>query len=362
MGRCSLCGSRLDLQKRCTFCGLDNTKNDSMYKHMINKNKCENEPLTHVHEEPARPRPIKSSASIPAQNNRTYTTPQYRDENRPAKVKKPAVKMEKGDKKPVGCSAFLSVIPFIIALLGLIGNIAGDIFSGFGEAEPDYYYEENVGYDPYAWVIDEMPEDGDAYSTYLDAGIYEVGYHIPMGIYQINASAGTNGTVEVYDEWNEIYLSEFLDAHSDSYTLYDVQLYDGAYLVIYSGMEVTLFTENAQLMNVSGTLAESKEAIELGGRLEAGVDFEAGAYDIIYQPEVGEDSFVSIMVMPEDKDYGFYITFDSAIEGETFYNVPIPEGAVIVVDEPYLEGVEDLYMVPSESTSDSDLNNFYYAY
>lgn len=51
--RCTLCGGKLDSQKRCTLCGLDNTKNDSMYKHMVNKNDCAKEPLTHVHEEEA---------------------------------------------------------------------------------------------------------------------------------------------------------------------------------------------------------------------------------------------------------------------------------------------------------------------
>ena len=55
--RCSLCGGRLDSNKRCIECGLDNTKNDSMYRGMTNRNNCDGEPLTHVHEElPRNPR------------------------------------------------------------------------------------------------------------------------------------------------------------------------------------------------------------------------------------------------------------------------------------------------------------------
>ena len=50
--RCSLCGERLDSSLRCTACGLDNTKNDSMYKNLVNQNDCKEQPLTHVHEEP----------------------------------------------------------------------------------------------------------------------------------------------------------------------------------------------------------------------------------------------------------------------------------------------------------------------
>lgn len=57
MLRCSLCGSRLDLNRRCTFCGLDNTRNDSMYRNMVNQNDCKNKPLTHVHTTTPRPQP-----------------------------------------------------------------------------------------------------------------------------------------------------------------------------------------------------------------------------------------------------------------------------------------------------------------
>ena len=53
MKRCSLCGGRLDLNKRCTFCGLDNTQNDEQYKHLLNQSNCKHEPLTHVHTESA---------------------------------------------------------------------------------------------------------------------------------------------------------------------------------------------------------------------------------------------------------------------------------------------------------------------
>lgn len=54
MKRCSLCGGRLDLNKRCTLCGLDNTQNDEQYKHLVNQSDCEHGPLTHVHTEPEK--------------------------------------------------------------------------------------------------------------------------------------------------------------------------------------------------------------------------------------------------------------------------------------------------------------------
>ena len=87
MKDCSLCGGKLDRNNRCTLCGLDNTKNDSMYKHMINRNECANEPLTHVHEEPQKPKV-------------TYTYRNTPPTNQNSKQKQ---------KKPKGCAAFIGV-------------------------------------------------------------------------------------------------------------------------------------------------------------------------------------------------------------------------------------------------------------
>ena len=354
MKRCTLCGGKLDSQKRCTLCGLDNTKNDSMYTHMINKNDCEDAPLTHVHEE-AAPKPIKSRASVPAQRNDVYRTPQYKKANVPVK------KVQKSNQKKSGCATLIGLIPFIIAIIGIFGNLAGELFSGM-EPIPEFSIEEETEYDPYAWVIDEMPEYGDTYSMYLEAGIYEVGHHIPMGIYQIDIVSDNAGIVEVYDEWNEIFLSEFLDPYADNTSMTDVMLFDGAYLVVYSGTEVTLVTDNAQPITVLGTLNESQEPIHLAGELVAAKDFEPGTYNIVYKPMEDEYSFVDIIVKMDEQDYGFHMSFDSEMGEEVFYNVPLPEGAIIEVDEEYLEGVESLFLVPSEMTSDTDLESFYDAY
>ncbi len=354
MKRCTLCGGKLNSEKRCTLCGLDNTKNDDMYKHMVNRNSCEDEPLTHVHEEPSlkrvqnRPQPIKPNVSIQKQGSSTYK------------------KAAKSKKKATGCVTFIGLIPFIIAIIGFLGSIASEIFSEMSGAipEPGFFVEEEVeyDYDPYAWVSDEMPEYGDTYSMYLEAGIYEVGHHIPMGIYQIDIVSDNSGIVEVYDEWNEIFLSEFLDPYGENTSMTDVMLFDGAYLVVYSGTEVTLVTDNAQPITVLGSLNESQEPINLTGQLVAAKDFEPGTYNIVYKPIEDEYSFVDIIVKMDEQDYGFHMSFDSEMGEEVFYNVPLPEGAIIEVDEEYFEGVESLYLVPSEMTSDTDLESFYDAY
>ena len=354
MKRCTLCGGKLDGQKRCTLCGLDNTKNDSMYKHMINKNDCADEPLTHVHEEPAPRR-----QSVPVQKNNTYGTPKYESKSMPKNVKMSTQKSHTTGKKQAGCATVIGIIPFIIAIIGFLVNIAGDIFGNFSEAvpEPEYSYTEE--YDPYEWVVDEMPEYGDSFAATFGPGIYEVGYHLPMGTYLIEAVPEFAGMVEVYDEWNEIYFSEYV---YENYSMEDVMLFDGAYLVVQSGNHVSVYTENAQPMTITGTNSTSQEAIELSGQLVAGVDFEPGAYNIIYVPEEDAESFVEVIVFADACDYGFHITFESYLGEGTFLNVPLPEDAIIEVDEGYLDGVESIYMIPSVGTSDTDLESFYYAY
>lgn len=358
MKRCTLCGGKLDSQKRCTLCGLDNTKNDSMYRHMVNKNDCADEPLTHVHEEKAPKR-----QSVPVQKNSTYGTPSYKNVSAPKKVNVPVKKVQSGEKKKSGCVTFIGLIPFFIAIIGFIVNIAGDFISEFTDVipEPDYIYEE-TDYDPYAWAIDEMPEVGDVFVTTLTPGVYEVGYHIPMGTYQIEMMPDAFGMIEVYDEWNEIYISEYLDADSDKYSMEEVLLFEGAYLVVHPGTAVTLYTDNAQPESVQGIGTANSDSISLGGELIAGVDFEPGAYNIIYKPKENADAFLEVVVYTDECEYGFYITFDSYMGDETFYYVPLPDGARVVVDESYLDGVEYLHMVPSASTSVTDLESFYYAY
>lgn len=49
--RCTLCGGKLNKEKRCVECGLMNDKDDSQYTHRVNQSVCDGSPLTHVHSE-----------------------------------------------------------------------------------------------------------------------------------------------------------------------------------------------------------------------------------------------------------------------------------------------------------------------
>ena len=93
---------------------------------------------------------------IPVQKKNTYETPKYKNLSAPKKINTPVKKVQNGEKKKSGCVTIIGFIPFLIAIIGLIGNIAGDVFSEFTSStpEPDYSYTEE--YDPYEWVIDEI--------------------------------------------------------------------------------------------------------------------------------------------------------------------------------------------------------------
>lgn len=47
--RCTLCGGKLNAERICVECGLNNTKYQSKY--ILNQSSCDSKPLTHVHEE-----------------------------------------------------------------------------------------------------------------------------------------------------------------------------------------------------------------------------------------------------------------------------------------------------------------------
>ena len=87
MKKCTLCGGKLDYHKKCTFCGLDNTKNDDAYRHLLNQSACADEPLTHVHED----------------------VPMY----------------GKSEKKTSGQLDFKTVVGIIVALFTIIASILG---------------------------------------------------------------------------------------------------------------------------------------------------------------------------------------------------------------------------------------------
>ncbi len=227
MKRCTLCGGKLDSTKRCTLCGLDNTKNDDMYRYMVNRNTCEDMPLTHVHEEPAKATPKKVV-------NKPSYAPTYQVNKTP--VKKPAMKKTSTPVKPKGCLASIAtLIPIIIAVIGILSSI----FENVGTPEPDFsvVYEELE-------VLPEGWEEGDYYSTVLGEGSYLVGYDIPAGFYEIEMAFDYEGYLDIYDEEGNIEFSEYIE---EDY-IYEVLLCDEYQLVVGENIVLSFSTNNAQTL------------------------------------------------------------------------------------------------------------------
>ena len=146
--------------------------------------------------------------------------------------------------------------------------------------------------------------------------------------------------------------------------LEEVCLFNGAYLVISPGMGVKCNTENGQAIVLEGEENSNTQIVkmEMNKQYKAGVDFEPGVYDLIVGAKEGEYPYVSIEVLPKGRDFPMYIDFSIYDEAQTFYNVPLEDGAEIYIsygDEYYVQSV---LLVPSVMVSRTDMNEFYDAY
>lgn len=224
MKRCTLCGGRLDSSKRCTFCGLDNTKNDDMYRKMINRNNCSDMPLTHVHEEPVKATP-KSVAP-------TYQAKKVQGQN--VYVPKTSIK-KVNTAKPKGCLAsVVTFIPIIIAVIGILGSLLDDI--RIGQSGSEHYAEEEMV---------ALPEDfaeGYEFSTMLECGEYIVGYDLPAGTYSVYVLGDMDEALEIYDA--EGYLYHWIEGEADSN--FEVTLFDEYSMLVPESVVIELYTDNAQ--------------------------------------------------------------------------------------------------------------------
>ena len=335
--KCSLCGGRLDSSRRCTECGLDNTKNDSMYKHMLNKNDCEDQPLTHVHEAPK----TYGSAKKSSYDQTKYAT------NKQATTR--TTTSSKSAKK-AGCGGCLGVIVGLIIIL----STAVPFVIGFVEE----FISSEIGFED---IFEMLPDEQDYESTYenqywLAQGLYEVGVHIPEGWCEIAFNWDESATIEIYEYdgtefW--IYESYYVDTNGGFYTFH---LDKGDFLMLTfddPSTAVCLYSDSTEL---DGVYAGFDECHMLSGQMIAGVDFPAGVYDIVYSPTTESGwGYVDLQVMSEEDGYllwntGLYFEEPSGdysyeIDDNCGYyvNIPFTPGTIINVD-PDLDGI---YIYPS---------------
>ena len=309
--RCSLCGGRLDSSLRCTECGLDNTKNDKMYKNMINQNECQNQPLTHVHE--------------------------YKEN------KKTVVKPYGNKAKPVNTKAIISIIFAVIMIFSsVIPVVFSMVENVFSEVIPEY-------------IIDEDEYYGEYYEWYLDNGFYEIGVQLPAGTYTAWVPEDEYGSVNVYEfDGQELMLWDSIE-----FGIYDgweqeVELEEGQYINISAWSTVVFGTDNNYEYSYNNiVVVDDQECYDAKGQMIAGEDFPAGVYDICFYDSFAYGSgnvFLDLM-SPDGESFIWSDVVHFGSEGGiVFYQgFPFTPGSMITVEDG-LDGVtlEPTYEIGQE--------------
>lgn len=334
--RCTLCGGKLDSKKICKECGLNNSKSEKYYK--INRSSCDGLPMTHVHEEQEVSKPVKK----PEQKKVKY--------EKAAGSSNPKQKKGSWAAKLVTAFVFLSVAATIIGSLAEIG-FDGDLFSDSDS------YERPDPYETLYELGDEIPVNGSDEEFELPAGKYIVGVHLPEGDYAADI-AGEYDAIRVEDSEHSIYLYEYPAMEGVNY-LDDLRLFDGALVEVLADDPVLFTTENAQ--ELSGMENPLKKSYEFSGDTEktAGVDIEAGAYDLkvlegwgqvnVQVPGKTEETEDTEETDDFQLDYGF-------TAGMEYRNILLPEGAKLVLTDD-LEDTDErlrISLTPSPRIASTD--------
>lgn len=358
--RCTLCGGKLDSRKVCKECGLNNSKSEKNYK--VNQSSCDGRPMTHVHEEEQRkkdrqenrgqttyrkaetvPESYHKAETVPGSYCKAETMPQsYRQKTAAPRQGMPVNKSVQPKKKARWAARFVSafvILSVLGTIIGSIVEIGGDFFS-----DSDSGYERPYPYD----ILDNsgasLPEEGTEEEIELPSGKYIVGVHIPAGYYQADVTDDYD-TVQVKDDEHSILMYEYPVQEGGNY-LDDLRLFDGALVEISTVGTAVLSTENAQTVNsIDNPLTESYE-FEGSVEKKAGVDIEAGVYDLIAEEGLGtvavhvyEEMEENDEYYEDDEDYEprydeerVFMGVESS-EGMEYRNLIIPEGAKLIIQD-----------------------------
>jgi len=315
--RCSLCGERLDKSLRCTVCGLDNTKNDDMYKHLINQNDCQDEPLSHVHEEP--------------KINKNYGKVTYTYKKNSDTVRKSA---KNSKKKGSTLGKIISAIIIFGSIVPVITAIIGNVAFGVGreEAIPEYILEDDFKFE-----------------YYLDPGFYEVGVHIPEGDYEVALIDDGYGWLDVYEfDGNTFVMKDCCSFDSEDDSRWILTLEEEDFVVISSDNSLSLRTSSDTYDMETGIDIGFEECYYIENSAVAWQDFPQGVYDIYYEQE-SEDEWGQVNIKIYDA-WGREIMWESSLYfdgyiGENYFrNVPFTPGSQIIVEE----GLSGITLVPSD--------------
>lgn len=307
--RCFLCGGKVS-NGVCTECGMPQRQHVEDYD--LNKSDCDDKPLTHVHDEDFY------------QKEASYRQPAYAERQRKKEYQK-ASGTQAG--KPMGIILVVVVIVVVICIASVISAVRETAAPLTDDTSWKYIFHNEFDFDredgstedrselilddmEYEYALYSMPENGAAYDTYLTAGNYTAGCQLPEGTYELKVLYG-NGTIDVEDSDNNIYIYEWLDSSTEEGygQIVNLQLYQGAEVRISDGLELKLSSTNAQSQKLlEGIPNALTETVAVGNEpLMAGRDFPAGVYDIysaegfgvvdIYEEsdDAGEENYIYLI-------------------------------------------------------------------
>ena len=376
-GRCSLCGSRLNNGK-CEFGGLDNRMYDRKYMrdpyHMDEISKKENTP-----------------EAPPGQRQKTAGTSGWRGAGSPKTIfntKSPErigagipSRRKKQDvsswQKKQNSGSSRSRAAIVIVILVIIICIAAPVLFQIAKSAietgsvPDtdswqsaidsLFSDDNNSpldlndHDTYAYVTREIPEDGTSYENTLSDGFYQVGIHIPEGVYHVEL-AEESADLHITDTENIIYDSVWFgdEAEYDEVTeADDIRLYNGAEISITGGGSLIFTTDNAQPFTqetAANPLTESfilEEGVSI-----AGENIPEGIYDIILAEDDEYISFGLELLYPNEYSEYLWASNSSGEPEERIINVIIPDGTELTLDGGPIE------LVPSGGYFEADFADY----
>ena len=351
--RCSLCNGKLDSKKVCKECGLDNSKSEKYYR--INQSNCDDLPLTHVHEDTwdeNSEKKIYKKAEKPKGFDKTArkstnakSQNKYNYQWDASTVRNKKDKKEKRQNGSIG-----RIIGILVVVLGLIPSV-GSLFESLTDSSHESVEYE---YNPYENLDWGHPDEGEYVTYSLESGEYIVGIHIAEGDYEAFVNDDFD-VVQVNDLRNNLYLYEYQDKEKNY--LNDLRLFYGAKVTIYTDTEITLESYNAQPENMTPMIEnpiKDSYILETGYEAKAGLDLEAGVYDIHTDADY---AYFTLTIVEEDgtewEQYGYFEIGADTDKGEYFYNLVLPEGAKIYCEE------GDMELIPSEMIGDYDYSHYY---
>lgn len=403
--RCSLCGGKL-VQGICTECGLNNNKKRM---HQVEEDLEGFKPWTHssdafgqeYRENRSGSSSYKRSKEIsndeffaelrqeqremevedvyhrePPIHNRPVRQPQsrtvqQRTDTQRSTQRGTAQGAQRNERKKKG--SCLQVIIFVVIIMIFTGNIFGSL----AESVSDLFNDESWGTyeEEYVNTI-EFPdaseydvileETGERFSETFDAGYYQVGVHLPEGIYSISCT--NNGGLVIDDPYSYISNYTYFAEENIGETYEDVYLYEGTIIEITSEASFILASDCANIDGMEYIDNPNTEELTLTETAVAGVDFEAGLYDISIAPNTFASVrfYVSEADMESEEGYSFESMFlcdteddmENPFEFSSFENMYLAEGTVIYIDTES-EYFEYLTLTPSEIVQNEESTILY---